>query len=236
MSLFTAMYTPEESACYAASVMHSVSESLERKPRVLEKETALRSLARKSKWYAQFCGKPPREIGVAPEDQSAVATKGTWSSSAGVEGSGPTTLESDEESRAEEPEAYQKMSLLELDAEGGGEALADPWLDRPDTDPWYILADGLAAARVDDKAEAPAPDGNAEEEDSSLRREVWRKKPRSAGVVAKISVSGTESGWSERNATTGATLEFHSKPIGMLELLRRSLPILGGKSGTSRRS
>ena len=95
MSLFTAMYTPEESACYAASVKHAVSERLERRPQVLAKDTALRQLAKSSRWYGQFGGKPPREVDVAVENQpggdrssdrpsSTVATKGTLSSSAGV--------------------------------------------------------------------------------------------------------------------------------------------------------
>merc|ERR1712113_308522 len=87
LSLFTAMYTPEEGICYAMSAKYAILERLERRPQAMERSTALRRLAERSTWRRELGSKPPREVVLEDRARAGVrtadATVGTPSSRAG---------------------------------------------------------------------------------------------------------------------------------------------------------
>ena len=113
MSKYTAKYTPEESACYAASVEHAISERLERRSQALERDTALRRLAKSSLWYQELGGRPPREVISEARAKdgapTARAANSTPSSSAGAERLGAVLTTPDSGSNWT---PYQQMGLL----------------------------------------------------------------------------------------------------------------------------
>ena len=191
LSKFTARYTDEEAASYAACVSRAVDERLERSPRKMETDAQLRKLAMRSRWHRELQGKPPREVGVDVTDQgpdgstnrawSSKATRGSPSSSAGdrlgpiaggdvPSSSAGTRPESTEEGGEPQPDVeddspHRKIGLLELAAEKGG--------DFEDEQPWHICADGLGAAQLrGGTGQIPAPGWSHPEEKELPQRSL----------------------------------------------------------------
>ena len=159
------MYTREEAACWAANAKHAIEERFDQRELVLNPDTALRQLAESSTWYRELGGRPPREVEAegrgrpadghgSAESSTARATRGSPSSTAGGGALGDAEAQPSVVPDEARPPPYQNVGLLEPEAED-----AD---DPADDGPWFICANGLAAARAGGGTVVPALDWTAE--------------------------------------------------------------------------
>ena len=166
LSRFTARYTAEEAASYAAEANYAVDNRFERKPTRTAELTDLGKLAKKSKWYKELQGRPPHEVGAGGPINKGYrqdswsrpdrATKGTPSSKAGglVSGGLGTVRETD----PEDEELTKPYATLALASDDGD--------DFEDEEGWTICSDGLGATQPGAGGEPrAAPDWSQQEDE-----------------------------------------------------------------------